>query len=223
MCQGAWGAVTESVGGGLLPWPCTQPGGACALQGPCLPPATPSHLPAWLPPRPPSAGSRASPGCSAYTAGMFRGVGGGLELRCVQIQGGPGQTECVSVCVCVCNWVCIRVSPTRCVCVYSPLPRALKGELPPPILVMALLFRCPSWGGGSWGSPADRGRKRMTLSAHQRMWAGGAGCLCKRGELCTCRTPASPVAPAHLGAPRARDERCQGVPPSRRGSHRAGW
>ena len=109
-----------------------------------------------------------------------------------------------------------------CVCVFTP-SQSSQRRTAIPILVMALLFRCPSWGGGSWGSPADRGRKRMTLSAHQRRWAGGAGCLGERGELCTCGTPASPVAPAHLGAPRARDERCQGVPPSRRGSHRAGW
>lgn len=159
---------------------------------------------------------RTQQGCSGgWGEGWSFGV-----YRYREVQDKLSVSACVCVCVTGCAYVFLRLDV--CVCIH-PFPELSKENCPPPILVMALLFRCPSWGGGSWGSPADRGRKRMTLSAHQRMWAGGAGCLCKRGELCTCRTPASPVAPAHLGAPRARDERCQGVPPSRRGSHRAGW
>lgn len=128
----------------MPPWPWgpraqphshTQPGGACALQGPCLSPATPSHLPAWPPLRPPSPRSRASPGCQACTGvdvacwsfGVYE-HGHFHDGMCVS------QRECVGVRLCLglTGHVCVSVtmSDSVRVCMHPSL-RSPRGRLPP--------------------------------------------------------------------------------------------
>lgn len=51
---------------------------------------------------------------------------------------GRPRTTCESVNMCVCVTGCVYVFLQLDVCVYTPLPRALRGELPPPMLVVAV-------------------------------------------------------------------------------------
>lgn len=152
LCRGALGGKGASLALG----PCTQPGGACALQGPCLSPATPSHLLARLPLRPPSARSRASPGCQACTGvDMACWSFGVYEHRHFHDGMWVSQRQCVCVCLgvfgshwtrlCVCD--CVRF----CACIYAPRPQIPERKTAPLVLVVALFLQCPSRSAGSWG------------------------------------------------------------------------
>lgn len=177
-------------GASLALGPCTQPGGACALQEPCLSPATPSHLPAWLPLRLPSARSRASPGCQACT---------GVEVPCWSFgvyehghfHDGMWVSQCECVCVCLClgltGHVCVSVTmfDSARVCMHPSL-RSLRGRLPP-----------PSW---QWPSSFS------TLPGVQEAGGSQAGCR-RRGSdpFCASEEAAERGAPIVAACFRARE------------------